>query len=244
MGKLNGKIALVTGSTSGIGAACAKAYAQEGARVIVTGRNEERGTAVAAEIRQAGGEAVFIRADLKSEEEIRRLIAEGAKVYGGIDSLVNNAAVYFVKGLEDISVQQWDELYQTNVRAIFVCVQEALPYLKKSAAPSILNIASAAGLMTNLGDYAYGSSKAAVIHLTEIMARNFGADGIRVNAICPGVIQTPIFGGRDMTDLGPRMPLGRIGQVDEVAKPAVFLASEDASYVTGAVLSVDGGMVL
>lgn len=244
MGKLDGKIALITGSTSGIGAECAREYAREGAKIIVTGRNEERGAAVAAEIQQAGGKAVFLRADLKNEDELAAMVAEGAKAFGGLDILVNNAAMYLVSKIEDIGTDRWDDLHDTNVRAIYLCVREALPHLLKSKAPVILNMASAAGIMTNLGDFAYSSSKAAVIHLTKVMAKNFGPQGVRVNAICPGVIQTPIFGGRDMSDLGPRMPLGRIGHVSEIAKPAAFLASEEASYMTGAILSVDGGMVL
>jgi NAD(P)-dependent dehydrogenase (short-subunit alcohol dehydrogenase family) len=245
--RLEGKTALITGSTSNIGAAIATAFAAEGAHVVVSGRNQERGDAVVAEIRAAGGKADLIVADLDgSAAASRTLAAEATVVLGGrIDVLVNNAGIF--PGLTTAATTEatFDEVYAVNVKAPFFLTAAVAPEMAERGSGAIINLGSwIARLGVPIGSL-YDSTKGALETLTRAWAAEFGPAGVRVNAISPGVIRTPAIHG----DTHPAeawmhgTPAGRSGTPDEVAHAAVFLASDEAAFVHGTVLDVDGGRV-
>lgn len=245
MEKLKGKVALITGGTSGIGACIAKVFASEGAQVVVSGRNCERGERIAREIRESGLGGNFYSCDTMNEEDIIRLVEQFEKDYGNLDVLVNNAGVFLTAPLEEMSESDFQKTFDVNVKGYFLITKYFLPLLKKRGG-AILNNASVAGMPSFIdgkGAYMYASSKAAVIQFTKLCAKNYAPD-IRVNCICPGVVDTPIFMNRDFSRFQGKIPLGRVAQPEEIAKTALFLVSDDATYITGAVLPVDGGMSL
>lgn len=245
MEKMKGRITLITGGTSGIGASMAQVFAAEGARVVICGRNCERGERIAREISGCGLDGSFYPCDMAKEEDIIHLKEQVEKAYGSLDVLVNNAGVFFTAPLEEMSEVDFQETFDINVKGYFLLTKHFLPLLKKKGGV-ILNNASVAGMPSFIegkGAYMYAASKAAVIQFTKLCAKNYAPD-IRVNCICPGVVDTPIFINRDFSRFQGKIPLGRIAQADEIAKAALFLVSEDAAYVTGAVLPVDGGMSL
>lgn len=245
MEKLNGKAALITGGTSGIGASIAKIFAGEGAQVVIAGRNCERGEQIVREIKESGSSGSFFSCDTTNEEEIIRLAEQIKEDYGNLDVLVNNAGVFLTAPLEEMSEGDFQKTFDTNVKGYFLMTKYFLPLLKKRGGV-ILNNASAAGMPSFIdgkGAYMYASSKAAVIQFTKLCAKNYAPD-IRVNCICPGVVDTPIFTNRDFTRFQGKIPMGRIAESEEIAKAALFLVSDDAAYITGAVLPVDGGMSL
>jgi len=242
--RLEGKTALITGSTSNIGAAIATAFAAEGAHVVVSGRNRKRGDAVVAEIRAAGGKADLIVADLDgSAAASRTLAAEATVVLGGrIDILVNNAGIF--PGLTTAATTEatFDEVYGVNVKAPFFLTAAVAPEMAERGSGAIINLGSwIARLAVPVGSL-YSSTKGAMETLTRAWAAEFGPAGVRVNAISPGVIRTPAING----DTHPMMhgtPAGRSGTPDEVAHAAVYLASDEAAFVHGTVVDVDGGRV-
>lgn len=243
MGKMNGKVALVTGATSGIGESIALVLAQEGAFVVAAGRNADRGKAVAEEAERQGGMGCFLPCDTTKEEDIIRLRQQIQERYGRLDILVNNAGVFLTAPIEDIREEDWHCTFDTNVKGYFLMTKHFISLLSESRGV-ILNNASVAGLpyfVDGRGAYAYSASKAAVIQFTKLCAKNY-AQRVRVNCICPGVVDTPIFTNRDFSRFDGRIPMGRVARPEEIAKAALFLLSEDASYITGAVLPVDGGM--
>lgn len=244
MNDLNGKIALITGATSGIGEACAKRFAQAGATVIVAGRNEERGAKVVAEIASNGNKAVFKQLDVCQDESIKDCVSYIHKEYGALDILVNCAGIFLVpNALEEISRETITHVMDVNVSGLIMMTSAALPILRKGG--NIINMSSVAGFPYATGGraYAYSASKAAVIRFTKQIAKQY-ATTIRVNAIAPGVIRTPIFQNFDEQRYASMIPMGRVGEPDDVAKVATFLASDDAAYMTGTILTVDGGQTL
>jgi NAD(P)-dependent dehydrogenase (short-subunit alcohol dehydrogenase family) len=244
--KLKDKVALITGSTSGIGKATAILFAQEGAKIIVTGRNEERGNATVAEIEAAGGEATFIRADLLQTDQITNLLEESIKTYGKLDILYNNSGIVESSfTFEDLTEKIWDDVFDTNIKAVYLLTQKALPYLLETKGNVLVN-ASIAGIRP-LSGHAYCAVKSAVIMLTQTLATTYAEKGIRVNAILPGLTETPILDPLDkemITALEAGIPMKRMAADVEMAKPALFLASDEASYITGHALVVDGGLSL
>lgn len=245
MKKLKGKVTLITGGTSGIGACMAKVFAGEGAQVIITGRNCERGKEIVREIKESGMVGSFYSCDTANEDDIMHLKEQIEEVYGNLDVLVNNAGVFLTAPLEEMSESDFQKTFDTNVKGYFLITKYFLPLLKRRGGV-ILNNASVAGMPSFIdgkGAYMYASSKAAVIQFTKLCAKNYAPD-IRVNCICPGVVDTPIFTNRDFSRFQGKIPLGRVAQADEIAKAALFLVSDDAAYITGAVLPVDGGMSL
>lgn len=243
MSKLKGKVAIITGSTSGIGASCARMFAKNGATVIITGRNTENGLALEQEILSAGGIAKYIRCDIKLEEEIKALIKNTVESFGRIDILMNNAGTFMPSvEIERLDFEQWKETFVVNVDGYFLTTKYAKPYLVESRG-IILNIASVAGMHSYSAgrSYAYSASKAAVIQFTHMMAKNYAEVGIRVNCICPGIILTPMLHGRNPKIYEERIPMRRVGTPEDVAKAALFLVSDDSAYLTGVVLPVDGG---
>lgn len=246
MGKLDGKVAIITGSTSGIGASCARLFAQNGATVVLSGRNSELGLTLEKEIIESGGKALYIKCDITKEEDVKALIQSTIDNFGRIDILVNNAGTFLPSvEIERLDYKQWKETFEVNIDGYFLASKYAKPYLITSKGV-ILNNGSVAGMQSYASgrSYAYSASKAAVIQFSHMMAKNYAPEGVRVNCICPGIILTPILHGRDPKIYEERIPLGRIGTPEDVAKVALFLVSDDASYLTGVVLPVDGGTSL
>lgn len=243
MSKLDGKVALITGATSGIGESFACLFAQEGADVILVGRSESKGKNVENKINENGGRGSFFSCDTTKEEDIIRLKREVERKYGKLDILVNNAGVFLTAALEDTTQEDWQKTFDTNVKGYFLTTKYFISLLSENRGV-ILNNASVAGLpsfVDGKGAYMYSASKAAVIQFTKLCAKNY-AGCLRVNCICPGVVDTPIFTNRDFSRFNDKIPMGRVARPEEIAKGALFLVSEDASYVTGAVLPIDGGM--
>jgi len=246
MAKLEGKVAIVTGGTSGIGKASAELFAAEGAKVGVVGRNEERGQKVIDEIKEKSGEAVFFQADMNNSEDLDVLLKTTIDTYGKIDILFNNAGVVISGPLESFKDEDWDFVLKTNLRAPYIMCKKVIPYLRETKG-NILNTASMSGLRSNPHGYAYNTSKSGLIMLTQVIARDFAPEGIRCNAICPGITQTPILGKVDEDQVAAvcsTIPLQRMCDPMEIAKAAAFLVSDDASYITGAALPVDGGVTI
>jgi NAD(P)-dependent dehydrogenase (short-subunit alcohol dehydrogenase family) len=232
----NRKTVLVTGGTSGIGEAIARAYARDGAQVIVTGRNEERGEQLA---RELGEDGRFIRADLTRPQEVERLASEA----DGVDVLVNNAGIFPFAPTHEVDPDEFDETYALNVRAPFFLAAAIAPRMAANGGGSIINVTTMAASFGLPGAALYGSSKAALTLLTKAWAAEYGPHGVRVNAIAPGPTRTPGTEpmGEGLDQLASTLPLGRPAGTDEIAAAAVFLGSDQASYVNGAVLAVDGG---
>ncbi len=245
MNRFSGKNVLITGATSGIGAACARRFAKEGAYVFAVGRDEEKGANVIDSIVNSGGKAEFIKCDVSLEEDIDLLKNKISDKVDCLDVLFNNAGIMLPSSeIERMPVDDWDATFNTNIRSMFLVTRSLKTLLK--AGSCIINNGSIAGLQYYAAgrSYAYSASKAAVVQFTHQMAKNYGECGIRVNCVCPGIIDTPILGTRDRSEYAKRVPLGYVGKPKDVAGAVTFLASDDASYITGTILVVDGGVSL
>ncbi len=244
--RLKDKIAWITGGGAGIGRATAVRFAQEGARVVVLELDRERGEKVSAEIREAGGEVALVVGDVTDEEDVTRAVDAAVEQFGGLDVLVNNA--HFCKGTHVLEIEPalWDRNIEGVLKSTYLCSRAALPQMLQRKGGSIVNISSVNALMS-FGERAYSAAKAGVIALTRTMAVDYGPDGIRVNAICPGTIATDTW--KPVLEKDPQIfdrlakayPLQRVGQPEEIANVALFLASDEASFVTGATVVADGG---
>ena len=244
-----GKVALVTGATSGIGQACAIAFAAAGARVACVGRNEDALRDVAARVRALDTEALTLRADLSAAGDVERVVNESVKTFGGIDVLVNAAGHISSGTIENTSLEAWDDMMNVNVRAAFQLMQKASPSLIERRG-NIVNVSSVTGLRSFPGVLAYCVSKAALDQLTRCAALELAAKGVRVNAVNPGVVVTEIHKRGGMTDEAyaaflehskTTHPIGRTGRPEEIAALVLFLASDEAAWITGATYSIDGG---
>ncbi|MBD8605538.1 SDR family oxidoreductase [Aeromicrobium sp. CFBP 8757] len=249
-GRLAGRRAIVTGSTSGIGAAIAGRFAAEGASVVLTGRRAAEGERTAATIRAAGGDARFLAGDATDEEFVQSLVRFTREQCGGLDILVNNAGIAPAGPLEQMSRQSWDEVVACNLTSMFLVSKHAIADLRASDHASIITLGSTFGVVGAAGSVAYAMTKAAAISFSRSLALELAPDGVRVNALCPGATRTEFLetwaeatGDREATMgwLLDRHPLGRLGTVDEQADAALFLASDESSFVTGHALMVDGG---
>ncbi len=252
MSRFNDKVVLVTGGNSGIGRAIAAAFAAEGASVMIAARDETRSAAVASEIRAAGGRAESLACDVTNPTDCEAAIATTVDRLGGLDVLFNNAGIIFrEKTAPDTSVWEWDATFDVNTRGTFLMSRYAVPVMVEHGGGVIVNNASYFGLVGGRGTAAYSASKGAVVLLTKAMALDHAGDGIRVNCVCPGSVDTPMLQG-EMEEMGgaaavrhifeEKHPLGRIAAPAEVAAAVLYLASDDAAFVTGVALPIDGGL--
>lgn len=245
--RLAHKTAIVTGAGSGIGRAIAFAYVREGAQVVLVGRREAHLAAVASE---AGGSTLALTGDVSRQQDIDRILAEAVAHFGSVNVLVNNAGVLHIGTAEEITEEQWDDTFNINVRGLWLLSRAALPYMRKVGGGSIVNVASVLGINGARKRASYAPSKGAVVLLTKCMAIDHGAEKIRVNAICPSFVETDLTAEviRKAADPGAVRreriavhPIGRLGEPEDIAGLAVYLASDESSWMTGAALPVDGG---
>ena len=250
MGKLDGKVAVITGAASGMGHATAIRFAREGAAVVVADLNSQAGEATISEIAAAGGRAVFQHTDVSSEGDIKSMIERAVKEFGRLDITYNNAGIGGATGrLDEITAADWDKTFAILTRAVFLGIKYSIEPMRKAGGGSIISTASVAGLKGVAGLHAYSAAKAAVVNLTESAAIELGHDRIRVNCICPGGIVTPLVyrgmrGGEEEArrNMARMQPIPRAGRPEDIAAMALFLASDEAEWITGTAMIVDGGM--
>ena len=250
--RLDGKVALITGGTSGIGSATAVRFAREGAAVAITGRNTERGEKMALSIIEKGGEALFIRSDVRFDDECHRAVEQTLNRFGKIDVLFNNAGVFHPKTIPECTEEEWDETIDSSLKGAFLMSKYVLPSMIERGRGSIIHTSSGWGIQGGHKAAAYCAAKGGLVVMAKAMAIDHGPDGIRVNCVCPGDVDTPMLYDdaekRGMSwdayaaEASDR-PLGRIGRVEEIAEAVLFLASDESSFVTGEALVVDGGGV-
>src|SRR5712691_10052738 len=249
--RLSGKLAWITGGGTGIGRAIALAFAREGASMAVAGRRLEKLREVISEVQKAGGAGLAMECDVTRVREVERAVKGTVERFGRLNVLVNNAGTLYVSTVEGISEEEWDRVMTVNVKGPFLMSRAVLPEFRKCGGGAILNIGSVLGLFAVKDRAAYSASKGAVTMLTKSMALDHAHEKIRVNCICPSVVETDLVKGVfNETERGQEMlkarlatiPLGRLGRPEDVAEMAVFLASEDSSWLTGAAIPLDGGV--
>lgn len=252
MKRLQDKIALITGGNSGIGLATAMLFAQEGAKVVIAARDETKAASTLQQIRDAGGNADFVPLDVRDEAACQNAVDMVIRQYSKIDVLFNNAGIVPYKPITETSTQVWLDTFATNVHGVFYMCRATIPIMIAQGGGVIVNNASDWGLVGGQNAFAYSASKGAVVQMTRSLALDYGRQHIRVNAVCPGdtyvdrwLSKYPGLTEENreeyLAELGQSFPLGRIGHVDEVARAALFLASEESSYMTGQMLVIDGG---
>jgi 3-oxoacyl-[acyl-carrier protein] reductase len=244
---LSGKVALVTGASRGIGCSIAKILAENGAHVVCISRNVSDVQSVADEITAAGGSATAVACDISDSDNVTKLIKETVVTHNHLDILVNNAGVTRDNLLMRMSEDDWNTVLNINLKAAFIAIKAAARAMIKQRKGRIINISSIVGLMGNAGQVNYAASKAGLIGLTKSTARELAPRGITANCIAPGYIATDMtneLGNEVQQSLNEKIPLGRIGQVEDIAYAVTFLASDEAEYITGQTLTIDGGMVM
>ncbi|NOZ71811.1 MAG: glucose 1-dehydrogenase [Chloroflexi bacterium] len=249
--RLSQKVAIVTGAGAGMGGAVAVAYAREGAKIVVVDVNEELGKATVAKIQQAGGEAIFVYTDISEAEQVKSMVSRAVERYGRIDILYNNAGVQFFKGdarAHELSEEIWERTHAVNLKGAWLCAKYIIPVMMKQGGGAIILVASPTGFRGCApGSTAYSSSKAGIIGLTRIMAVDYAQEHIRVNALFPATTETPLI-AEALANPEKRkramaaIPMGRIGQPEDVVGLAIFLASDEAAFCTGGFYMADGGM--
>lgn len=250
--RLKDKVALITGGTSGIGSATAVRFADEGAKVAITGRNIERGNEVVRSITAKGGEALFVQSDVCIADQCRRAVDLTLETFGRIDILFNNAGVFHPRTIPECTEEEWDETINSSLKGAFLMSKYALPSMIEQGSGSIIHTSSGWGILGGDHAAAYCAAKGGLIIMAKAMAIDHGPDGIRVNCVCPGDVLTPMLpddaekrgmAWEDYARGAADRPLGRIGTADEIANAVLFLASDESSFVTGEALVVDGGGV-
>ncbi len=251
MGRLENKVAVVTGATSGIGEAVALMYVKEGAKVVTVGRNEEKGKVLTDKIAAMGGESIFVSCDLRKKESIETLKKAAYDRFGKVDILFNSAGVLVHKPFLDHTDEDFDFIMETNYRAYVWTMQAFLPEMVKAGKGNIINVASISSVWPELNAYYYGAMKAAVTNLSRNVAKEFARQGIRINCILPGPINTgmtpeDIKNSKEAQDamINSVCMLGRLGEPDDIAYGAVYLGSDESSFVTGTNLVIDGGVCI
>jgi NAD(P)-dependent dehydrogenase (short-subunit alcohol dehydrogenase family) len=258
MESLDGKIAVITGASSGIGKATAELFAQHGARVaVVAGRNKDAVDLLSEDIRASGGEAISFQCDVSRENQVKTLFDKIFSTYHKIDILINSAGIIGpAVPVEKMAVSDWDRVFQVNVRGMFLCCKHCIPRMLDKQSGNIINLSSTAGLRASLISPCYSATKGAIISLTKSLALAYAPNGLRINCICPGSIETPMLENffdqkEDVQQrevlrerFKNRHPLGRFGTAEEVAQAAFYLASDNSSFVTGINLVIDGGISL
>ena len=243
----SGKVALVTGSTTGIGEACVRAFAEAGASVMVSGRDERRGSSVVSALKSLGADADFLACDVRDEGIGNKLVAGTVERFGSLDILVNNAGVLHAGDVVETTEEQWREIMDVNVTALFLISRSAVRRMRKQGGGSIVNVASEWGIDGEAGYVAYCASKGAVVQMNRCMGLDHARENIRVNAVCPGEVHTQMVdemlkeAGSTPEELAAGIPMRRLAKPGEVANCVLFLASDLSSYVTGTNFSVDGG---
>jgi NAD(P)-dependent dehydrogenase (short-subunit alcohol dehydrogenase family) len=244
------KVVLVTGGSYGIGRAAAIGFARKGAKVSIADLDVERGQETLRSIKEAGGEAIFVKTDVSLEEDVKAMVEKTIQTYGKLDCAFNNAGIHkqFVSTI-DFSAEDWEEMINVNLKSVWLCMKYEIPQMLKQGKGSIVNTSSAAGLVGAPSNPAYPASKHGVVGITKSTALEFARKGIRVNCVCPGPTRTGMNEALVATNpeivkaMDQKVPMGRIGEPEEVAAAAIFLCSDEASYITGHALPVDGGIV-
>ena len=248
---IQSRVALITGGGYGIGRAIAKEFAENGEAVVIADRDAHRGTQVESSLKNVGAQALFVQTDVRVEAQIRALVDRIAEIFGRIDVLCNNAGIECYRRPEEYTIEEWNAISETNLRGAFLCVKYSYLLLKQSQG-CVVNISSVQAFASEERISIYAATKAGLLALTRGMALDFACDGIRVNAVCPGAIQTgmmePFLKDQPNPEeairaIGRTIPLGRVGQPEDIAKAVYFLASPGAAYITGAALVVDGGLL-
>ena len=246
--RMENKVALVTGASSGIGRACALAFAREGAKVVVADVTVEGGEETVNMIKEAGGEAIFVKTDVTKAAEVEAMVNKAVETYGRLDYAHNNAGVAAaVYPVADLPEEDWDRIININLKGIWLCMKYEIPQMLRQGKGAIVNTASTLALVGWIKRPAYTASKHGVAGLTKVAALDYAADGIRVNAVCPGTVRTPlvesVFARRPEAEAEAlaMMAIGRLAAAEEIAEAVVWLCSDAASFVTGHIMSVDGG---
>jgi meso-butanediol dehydrogenase/(S,S)-butanediol dehydrogenase/diacetyl reductase len=246
-GRFVGKVAVITGAASGIGAATARRFGQEGASLVLADLNESQGGSLAAELAREGARAAFVRTDVSDPDQVEALMQAAVDRYGALHIVFNNAGIGAYGKAPDLDVALWQQVIAVDLHSVFYGCRAAIPRLRATGGGVIINTASISGLFGDYGLAAYNAAKGGVVNLTRTVAIDHAREGIRVNAVCPGPIGTPLLnpllaapGAQD--EYNKLVPMGRVGRAEEVAAVVAFLASDDASYITGAAIVVDGGV--
>ena len=241
MGKLKDKVAVITGGASGIGAATARLFVSEGAKVVLVDLNEEKGKAFEVELKALDAEALFIKADITSEDEVASIFKQAIDTFGKVDIVFNNAGIGSVYPSHELDYAAWRKTVNVDLDGVFLVARESIREMLKTGGGAIVNTASMYGWVGSPGSAAYNAAKGGVINLTRSLALEYAEQNIRINALCPGFIDTPIIPEESKQSLIAATPLKRLGQAEEMAKAVLFMASDDASFMTGNSLTVDGG---
>ncbi|MBS3788161.1 3-oxoacyl-[acyl-carrier-protein] reductase [Candidatus Bipolaricaulota bacterium] len=245
--RLTGKVAMITGGANGIGRQVTEVFAKEGAKVAICDIADEEGEEVENVIREAGGEARFFKMDVSDREDVNRTVEKIERQLGSLDILINNAGINRDAKLLDMTEEEWDQVINVNLKGAFNCTQAVAPGMVERESGSIVNASSVVALYGNYGQTNYAASKAGLIAMTKVWARELGPSNVTVNAVAPGFIKTQMMKGVPesvIEKIEGQTPLDRLGEPEEVAKTYLFLASDEASYVNGSVFSVDGGLVV
>jgi NAD(P)-dependent dehydrogenase (short-subunit alcohol dehydrogenase family) len=249
---LKNKVALITGGSSGIGMAIAQRFLKEGAKIVITGRSKERCDSAQKQLNTIVVDAVdSATGDVSKWDDVEKMVEKTVKRFGRIDILINNAGIYLEKRIEETSEEEWDQVININLKGVFLCSKAVYPHFKNQGSGTIVNISSDSGVSGNPNEAAYCASKGGVTNLTRAMALDYAKENIRVNAICPAVINTPMLQkevdrqeDKDayLKEIDELHPVGRVGRPEEVAFAVLMVASDEASFITGTNISVDGGV--
>ncbi|KKK36580.1 short-chain dehydrogenase [Mesobacillus campisalis] len=239
--KLQDKVALITGGASGIGAETARLFVSEGAKVVLVDLNEEKGKAFEAELKALNAEALFVKANITSEEDVAASFRQAIEAFGKVDIVFNNAGIGRVQPSHELEYAEWRHTVNVDLDGVFLVAREAIREMLKAGGGTIVNTASMYGWVGSPGSAAYNAAKGGVVNLTRSLALEYAEQNIRINALCPGFIDTPIIPEESKQALSAATPMKRLGKAEEMAKAVLFLASDDSSFMTGNSLIVDGG---